>query len=263
MMRIQRTLSFCLVLCLAQIAVACSVKAPLSDHDEPKRVQAVWNRFHELAAGSCVPLDFFARGSINYTSRERSSRLLFSFWGHTHFPVRMDLQAGVGAMLAHWREDESGWVGYHPGSQEAFASLDSRVGAASLGLAMPLRLNAFAKIITGCWSTVVPAEYMSAKGVQNGIEYLVVHQGNTATLTLSLDGRPKSLQLNDPQGWMVAVEEWLVDKPLSPRRLRLAQDDNVAVVRLQRLEVVSPPWPKEDLVLDLPPGTTLRHLDGI
>jgi len=260
MSRMHRGLAVCLLIFLGHLA-ACAVKPiPVADM-QPERFASVWALFQKTYSSSCPARDFSARGSVNYTSGERSARVLFSFWGRTLFPVRMDLQAGVGTMLAHWREDEEGFLGYHPGASEAFVSGDSRLGAATQGLTMPLRLDALAQILTGCWGQVVPREYVTASFTGRHFEYSLGGKAGGIVLSLSADGRPSALRREGPGGWEVIIEEWFDESlPLSPRRLRLTQGQNVALVRLQRLDFTGVSWQESDLFLNLPPGTLLREV---
>lgn len=261
MSRIHRGLAVCLLVLFGSLA-ACAVKpVPPPADMRPERFESAWDLFQKTYSSSCPARDFFARGSVNYTSGERSSRVLFSFWGRTQFPVRMDLQAGAGTMLAHWREDEQGWIGYHPGASEAFIAPDSRLGAATLGLTMPLRLDALAQILTGCWGQVVPREYVMAGFTGRYFDYSLGGETRGVVLSLSADGRPEILRQEEPGGWEVVIEEWFDERlPLSPRRLRLTQGQNVAVVRLQRLDFTGVSWQETDLFLDLPAGTLLRRV---
>lgn len=265
MIRRRSSLTACFFLVLGcLLAPACAIKKPLMPVDPgPEQMQSVWNLFHAEYMQPCPPRDFFTRASVNYSSGDRNSRLLFSFWGRTNFPVRMDLQAGVGAMVAHWREDEQGWIGYYPGSREAFFSSDSRAGAAMLGLAMPLRLNAFAQILIGCWDGVIPKDYVFAQFVENHFEYLLEHKGKKAVLVLTPEGLPVSLREDDAQGWIIAIDEWLDNDRRSPKRLSLRHEKNFAVVRLQRMDFSTVRWQEADLSLELPFGTTLRHLEPV
>ncbi len=251
-----------LLLGMACVAVAgCALKAvPQPPQDDPVRIQAVWNRFQANFGGTCPEMDFFARGSVNFTSADRSSRLLFSFWGHTHFPVRMDLQAGVGTMLALWREDETGWLGYHPGQGKAYQATDSRTGADRLGLTMPLRLDALAQVLSGCWGKMVPSEYAFAHTEADGFVYQFQELHSRAELLLSPDGVPVALRVQDPQSWSISIHEWMTDQSRAPKRLHLRRHDSHADVRVQRLELADKLWQLDDLVLKFPPETLLVPL---
>lgn len=252
----------CLVLSLACLAAAACTTLKPRPEPAPEIFRSAWELFRTEYMQPCPARDFFVRASVNLSSGERSSRFLITFWGRTTFPVRMDLQAGIGAMLAHWREDQQGWLGYHPATKEAFYSHDSRAGAALLGLTMPLRLDAFARVIGGCWEGIVPAEYSATRFALNRLEYLLEHQGQTVVLALTPEGRPLSLRLDDPSGWVMTIEEWLRDDRSRPGRIALQQGDDVAVVRVQRLDFDFVTWQENDLDLELPPGTVLRLLDS-
>lgn len=264
MIQNRRSLAACLFLVLGSFVVsACAVKTAIQVDPGPEQIQAAWNRFHAKYTQPCPPRDFFVRASVNYSSVDHNSRLLFSFWGRTNFPVRMDLQAGMGAMVAHWREDEQGWIGYHPGSREAFFSSDSRAGAAMLGLAMPLRLNAFAQILAGCWEGVIPKNNVFAQFTGNHFEYLLEHHGKKAVLALTPEGLPVSLREDDAQGWIITIDEWLDNDRRSPKRLSLRHEKNFAMVRLQRMDFSTVHWQEADLSLELPSGTALHHLEPV
>lgn len=261
MIALSRHPTLSLLVVMACVAVAgCALKVVPPPKDDPVQIQAAWNQFQANFGGICLKMDFSVRGSVNFTSADRGSRLLFSFWGHTHFPVRMDLQAGVGTMLALWREDETGWIGYHPGQEKAYQATDSRTGAKLLGLTMPLRLDALAQVLSGCWGKMVPSEYAFAHTEPDGFVYQVRTLHSRAELLLSPDGVPLALRVNDPQSWSIIIHEWMTDQSRSPKRLHLRQQGSQAHVRVQRLELADKLWQPDDLTLKLPPETLLVPL---
>jgi outer membrane biogenesis lipoprotein LolB len=266
MIRIHRGLAVCLLIAFSYLAASCTVKpvppAHILQPEQPAAAAYAWSLFQATFSPSCPTKDFSARGSVNYISGDRTARVLFSFWGRTQFPVRMDLQTGMGTMLAHWREDAQGFLSYHPGNAEAFVSSDSRVGAETMGLTMPLRLDALAQILTGCWGRIVPREYVSARFTGRHFDYALGGEAKGIVLSLSADGRPEILRREGPGGWELVIEEWFDGHlSLSPRRLRLTQGQNVAIVRLQRLDIMNVSWQETDLFLDLPFGTSLWKLE--
>lgn len=257
-----RGLATSLLWLTATFALAgCALKdVPLPPDDDPALIQTSWNRFQEKFGGSCPETDFLARGSVNFSSTGRSSRLLFSFWGNTHFPIRMDLQAGIGAMLALWREDQTGWLGYHPGQEKAYQAVDSRSGARLLGLTMPLRLDALAQVLTGCWGELVSSEHAFAHTEPEGFVYHVHALRSSAELLLSPDGIPVTLRESGAHGWSMTIGEWMAEQPRSPKRLRLRQAGGHADVRVQRLKTADALWHPDDLALKPPPGTPVTTL---
>ncbi len=178
-------------------------------------------------------------------------------WGRTDFPIRLDIRAGVGAMLAHWREDEHGWIGYSPSSREAYLEATVRDGALKMGLFMPLRLNALAQLLIGCWQSVVPLQYDHVQPDGTNLEYTYSIENLPLSLLLSPQGRPLSLR-GGTQGWIVDIDQWSDETRGIPSRITLRQDDQSAVVRIQDLDLTVTPWQDDDLMLILPPGSLLR-----
>ncbi len=235
---------------------ACGPKPP-PVHDDPDRVSAVWSLFQASFVQGCRPEDFSLRTSVNFSGLDRDSRFIVAMWGRTDFPIRLDVQAGVGAMLAHWREDRRGWLGYTPASREAFVADTVQQGAHMTGLFMPVRLDTLAQLFLGCWRSLVPSEYEAVRLIDDTLEFLTVRNSTPLTLVLAFDGRPKSVSGPDHGGWTVSVDQWERDAPSRPRRISLAQGEQSAVIRVQRMETSIEPWRNEDLRLDVPPGTTI------
>ncbi|PTN38249.1 hypothetical protein [Desulfonatronum sp. SC1] len=235
---------------------ACGPKPP-PGYDDPDRISAVWSLFQASFVQDCHPQDFSLRASVNFSAPDRHSRFIVSMWGRTDFPIRLDVQAGVGAMLAHWREDRGGWLGYLPASREAYVADNVQDGARSTGLFMPVRLDTLAQIFLGCWRTLVPLEYEAVRLVDDTLEFHVTGHSTSLTLALAFDGRPVSLRGPDHGGWTVSVNQWESDAPSRPRRISLIQEEQSAVIRVQRLETDVEPWRGEDLRLDVPPGSTV------
>ena len=55
------------------------------------------------------------KGSLYYsrvTPTRRTNRTLFSMWGDFDGPMRLDVSAGIGKLLAHIREDRAGLLVY-------------------------------------------------------------------------------------------------------------------------------------------------------
>lgn len=223
-----------------------------------QQAKATWDLFQAEYLANCLPSDFSVRASVNYEGAEQSSRVVLRMWGRTDFPIRLDIQAGIGAMLAHWREDEHGWVGYAPGREQAFVARDVRAGAEMMGMLMPVRLDSLARMLAGCWQGVVPPTYARAALVGDELEY-VFHEGQSQfVLRLAMDGRPLALSQAGPQGWSVSVDQWINPSSQTPRRITLRQGSQSAVLRLRGADFCVEPWTAQELALDLPPGTAVH-----
>lgn len=246
-----------LVLTGCMLLGACTPKPPPPVLDDPPRFDAVWARHQAVFAQDCRTPDFSLRASVNHFSPDRDARFIVSMWGRTDFPIRMNIQAGVGAMLAYWREDRHEWLGYLPSAQEAYLSDSVTNGARMTGLFMPMRLDTLARLLLGCWGSIVPAGYESARSVDSTLEYTVLKDSQPLILTLSPDGRPLSVRTPEEHGWTMRIDQWQEEDRPAPQRVTLLQGDHTAVIRVQRIEVDIVPWGDAELRLDVPPGTTV------
>lgn len=246
-----------ILLSVCALLNACGPKPPPLGYDDPDRVSIVWSLFQASFVQTCRPEDFSLRASVNFSAPDRHSRFIVSMWGRTDFPIRLDVQAGVGAMLVHWREDRGDWLGFIPASGEAYVADTVQEGAWTTGLFMPVRLDALAQLLLGCWQNLVPSEYEAVRLVDDTLEFSVTGQSTPLTLALSFNGKPVSISGPEHGGWTVSVDQWESDVASRPRRLSLVQGDQSAMIRVQRLETSVRPWQDEDLRLDVPPGSTV------
>ncbi|SDB04455.1 hypothetical protein SAMN05660653_00213 [Desulfonatronum thiosulfatophilum] len=249
----------CCVL-LGALTGGCAPKTLIPLDIAPEQADLVWNRFHQQYAANCTPLDFSLRASVNYASPDQQSRIVLAMWGRTDFPVRLDIRAGVGAMLAHWREGDSGWVGYSPTDNAAYFADSVQEGAQEMGLFMPLRLNALAQLLVGCWQTVVSPNYQHVQSTGGSLKFSYSINGMNISIHLTPDGHPLSIRQETPAGWVVDIDQWTDEARRIPRRISLYQGDQSAVVRVQRLDLDVDPWQDHDLRLELPPGTRFINL---
>lgn len=246
-----------LALAWGVLLCSCGPKPQTRILDDPDMAVAAWSRYQTTFFQTCPARDFSLRASVNVASPERHSRFLLSMWGRTTFPIRLDIQAGVGAMLAHWREDESGWIGYAPSAREAYLADSVREGAQVAGLFMPLRLDSLAQILLGCWESISGPEYDRVELLGNNFAFETTRDSVPLTLVLAPDGRPVSASRGNGDLWTVGIDQWDNAAVPTPRRISLTQGEQSAVIRIQRLDTDIAPWKAEELRLDLPPGTTL------
>jgi hypothetical protein len=164
--------------------------------------QDVWTRFHQssTSSGREQALDAFGvRASLNIATPERSSRVVFRFWGNLDGALRVDLEAGVGASLAMWREGEDGFLAYVPERRTAYTHADSRAAMAAFGLPLPLNMRELALVVTGRLDQWAPREYDKAvPGPEDGYAYRIRRAGQVYTLFLDRAGRPLELVQNPP-----------------------------------------------------------------
>lgn len=261
-----------------------------------RMAQERWRRFYAMAAAAepsgeltvwpppqpaMEPLHFSARASLNYASPEAKHRVVMELYGKDTLPLRMDVKAGVGALLALWREDSQGFLAYVPEHETAYLFEDSKRGMAFFGFELPYGLPDLASLIIGRWDPFVPPAYKAAAPADataavdlsadepyaGDIVYRFEGPGGTYRLTLDADAMPASYEsppLGGAPGWTLAFSD-LEATPhgLTPGRIRMRRPDAAgraeggerAILTVKEITIRETPWNEDALTLELPPGT--------
>ncbi|MFW5734383.1 MAG: hypothetical protein ACOCWR_04925 [Oceanidesulfovibrio sp.] len=253
--------------------VACAPRhAPGPEADAPPEIrffrlaQQRWNVFQNAIQGAPQgPLDFNAAASLNYASPSSSHRVVLNFYGSTNLPLRLDLAAGIGTTIAHWREDAEGFTAYVPEEETAYIFPDSKAGMAAFGLPLPYGLQDLAQLLTGRWSALVPSEYESAVAVDENrpegpIRYALQGPDGRFQLTLDEEALPTAYTSPGAESWELTFTR--VEKGpagLIPGRIRMVRSpQEKALLFLKDLSILEEAVSAEKLRIELPPGTKQR-----
>jgi hypothetical protein len=253
-----------LMLCLTLTACAALLPRPPG----PETAPAVWQAFREREerlAGN--PADFFIKASLYYTTKERSNRTVLSFWGRLGDAYRLDVQAGVGSMLAMYREDAGHWLAFYPQDKKAYDHEDPRRALPALGVNIPFSLSDLCALMTGRLGALVPKSYRRAEARPNGLAFIFGPGARLTELTLDRLGRPVALAGGGTDGtrpFTVALSGYAgaPDDPadLADRMDMAIPPDETANLLVKNLDYKSEPWPASALDLPLPPGIETLHL---
>ena len=242
---------------LVLLAAACARHAPQAP---PTPADGLWQAFGQsrLAASQSGPA-LSARASLQYSGPKRNSRVLLKLWGDLGYPLRLDVEAGIGASIAMLREDAKGLTAYFPQSGEAMVSADARRGLWPLGLDAPLSLADLAGLVAGTYDGLAPQAYASAEpSGEGGWTYGFQGPGPLATLTLDARARPVAMT----GAWADSPWEMVLSghdgEGRTAQKMTLERPpDTRVVIRIKENERRHAPWPPEALALELPPGTRI------
>jgi hypothetical protein len=244
------------LLFLAFFLNGCARPLPFTEFPD---AHILWSRFLETRNPLPPQTGFSLSGSINYTSTDRSHRVLLQVWGNQEYPIRADIRAGIGAHIAFLREDHASSLAYFPQQNQAFISLAQ--GLRTPEISLPFSLKELSAISLNTWETFLPEEYLRTRFVP-GIGWAYsFNDPRIDTLVIGFDGQPVTLQGSNGGSWELAFQRWSRDGERDfPSRMVLTLDtDERAIISFKELTVLSESWAEEALDLPLPPDARVFH----
>lgn len=277
--------SFCRLCCLVLLllaSVACAPKQPPVMAPEPlvepepapeeDKAALIWRDFAQKARSADVLSGpFRASATLRYTDdKGKNNRVSALLWGNNKadspWPLRLDLTAGVGTVVAKVREDKSLFTAYVPDENTAYEHRGGNRTLASFGVPVPLSLSDLTLLLTGRagalflpqGQTDLVPDTRKEKG--DGAEFTLANVPLPGILAVSRAGRIDSWREAAPGGWRIAFEPD-GKKPMQPARLRISHGRGwSALIVVKELARVSPPYDEARMSLELPPDAAKKPL---
>lgn len=252
------------------IPPAPTPEPPQVEEQQPQRSELVWQSFADKAkTAKIITGPFRINATLRYTDANgENTRVSSILWGNGNikspYPLRLDLQAGVGTVVAKAREDAKQFVVFSPDEEIAYVQAGGGRTLASFGVPVPLSLSDLTLLLNGQAGVLfIPPHKDGAPDVPqvhaeeaDAVSYLVTGARLPGIVRLSeKTGGPLSWREASGKGWSITIEP--SDKnPLQPQRLRIAHPKGYsALVVIKDRSRVSPPYTETQLGLILPPGT--------
>jgi hypothetical protein len=259
---------------------ACAQRIDLPSYDLPREdMEAFRARFMPPADGN---RGIAVRASLLYSTPSRANRTDIQLFGEFGRPLRLDVRAGIGTMLALMREDKAGLLAFYPGQSQAYAHSDPVIGAQLLGLPFPFALSDLAMILAGRFDTVVPQTPDHIRAIPGGGFVFSYNAGTVRELELDQYGRPERMEgvlsqyfraqaerdgqpVSGPRVWSIKFSGYPEEygDPVGPAKtltLTLPKGDS-AVLRVRSVTLRAEPWAEKALALILPAGSKFMSLE--
>ena len=273
---------FFVPMCLVLLCSACSLhqggeKPGMGGGPEPggDKAARIWQHYTARAlAAENMTGPFRISANLRYTAQSgESTRVSSLLWGNgkadSPYPLRLDLLAGVGTVVAKIREDSSSFMAFAPDEKTAYTHARDDQTLVSFGVPIPLTLGDLTLLLTGqsgrlfLPSTIrtdsgVPAEH---KLTEDGASYVVTGAHLSGVLELSSTGAPIAWRELRQDGWSISMEPGEAN-PLQPKKLRITHPKGYsALIVVRDISRVSPPYTEAQMDLALPPGTAKKPLE--
>ena len=268
-------------LCLLLFCSACSphTAGPKPDAgalpESGDKAVRIWQRYAARAAvAQSITGPFRLSANLRYTAASgESTRVSALLWGNgkaaSPYPLRLDLLAGIGSVVAKIREDSTSFVAFAPDDKTAYTHARDDRTLVSFGVPIPLALDDLTLLLTGHGDKLfMPAGVRTDSGAPpvrkltaQGASYQVDNAPLPGILELSDTGAPIAWREQREDGWRIEIEPE-DENPLLPRKLRISHPKGYsALILVKEVARVSPPYTSAQLDLPLPPGTAVKPLE--
>lgn len=257
---------------LLTLLPACAPKTPPGTAVATPK--AAWAAFRQHY---CVPpaeKGVKVKASLYYSRvrpTKRTNRTLMTLWGDFKTPLRLDVSASIGKLLAHIREDGDGLLVFYPSENKAYAHANPVLGATRLGMPFPFSLAELARVTVGDFSGLAPKRYASVEQDGTGFAFTFA-KGLVDRITVDEYGRPTRLEgrttkaLDHARSWTLSIDRFEDVQPGTvqlPDKLTLELDNGEkGVLHIKSRELMLAPWPEKSTALALPDGAELYRLDN-
>lgn len=262
-MRDARRLLPLLALCLLVALAACTKRPDVAPHGV---AEATWRAYsshaHAAAAAGPYRLGMSLRYTGNGDEDERGRRVTALLWGNED-ALRLDVNAGVGVVVASVAEDDSHFMLYAPREGKAYFHNGAQKPLLEVGVPLPLGLRELSLLLRGCMGDLFGTDF---DGKAN--------MGNNGLVRYAVTGRlPGTLSLT-PQGQVALWEQkpsadgaWKLEmlydgeQDMAPRRVNVSHSKGKkAVVLVKERATPATPYTDAQLRLHIPDGTPLLPL---
>lgn len=238
------------LVCLALCACAKTAKVPSEMGDAARTWQTM---ISENAGERPYRIQF----SLRFGEEGNTRRVTGLLWGNTDSNLRMDIMAGVGAVLAMMADNPDRFILYAPREHKAYSHEGADKPLLKVGMPLPFNMAQLAALLNGHYAAVFGNEPESGT-MQDGKYVYQLANPPGGVLTLNTDGSPESWK-QDGNGWLLEIA---YDDSRLPRQLRLSDDNRRAVIIVKEREHPAEPFDQARMKLEIPAKTPVLPLSS-
>lgn len=251
------------LLLLALLALslqACATRSPEIAH-QPGASDAAWQAYQDYAyARESDHEPYRLSASLRHGAQGDTRRVTILLWSNGYLPIRLDVMAGVGALVARVQETADGFTAYAPNENKALVHKGSQRVQLNFGKPVPFALRDFSALMRGRYHEVFgAAEGLSPKKLPDGnIAYTLSGGILSGTLELRPDGLPA--RWSESGGWNMDISYGEENPPL-PYKFKLTHPDGyTAILLVKDRQKPEAKFTDDQLALDLPAGTIIEPI---
>lgn len=252
-------------LALALLAVTLQACAPrVGDRVRTAPAESAddaWRAYQSYASARESDHDpYRLNASLRYGTPGDTRRVVILLWSNGQLPIRLDVMAGVGALVARIEETRDSFTAYAPNENKALVHRGARRVRLNFGKPVPFALRDFSSLMRGRFHEVFgAAEGRSPRLLPNGdIAYALEGGLLGGTLELRPDGLPA--RWSEAGGWSMDIAYDDGNPPLPYKFKLLHPDGYTAVLLVKERQTPEGRFTEEQLALELPQGTVVESI---
>lgn len=253
-----------LVLLLCFLLVCACAKQPSipdANLETQGRLEDRWQKF--AAVSEAAPrTPYRLQMSLRFGAEGDTRRVTALFWGNSDSQLRLDVMAGVGAVIARIFENGQHFLVYSPRENKAYFYQGAAKPLLKVGVPVPFDLGHLAALLNGRYTAVFGHEHSAAAQLPDGLARYDLSGKPGGSLTLNAEGLPVAWR-EDPQGdrgWKMDMTYDDAAPPL-PRRLTLTHSNGRrAILLVKEREKPAGAFTIEQMSLTLPEDAPLLPL---
>ncbi|MBE6441985.1 MAG: hypothetical protein E7022_06585 [Desulfovibrio desulfuricans] len=249
----------CLLLLGMILLCACAKQPAVQPLPEQQaELDARWQRY---AARTAAPAPYRLQMSLRFGTEGDTRRVTAVFWGNSSRELRLDVMAGVGAVVAKILEDGQHFLVYSPGDNKAYFHQGANKPLLQVGVPVPFNLEQLADLLNGRYAEALGGRHVAAALNADGTARYDMEGRPGGSVTLNGQGLPVAWREHaNGKGWTMEILYTDDGAPL-PRRLNLTHSNGKrAVVLVKEREKPAKPFSREQLALSVPETAPLLPL---
>lgn len=258
----KRIASRLVVLCLLTILTACAGKGTnqLPPPESPAAAERSEHLWQALVRQSDrhPPSPYRLGLSLRFGTEGDTRRVTALFWGNDDSHLRLDVMAGVGAVIANIVEADTRFLIYSPRENVAYFHEGRTKPLIKVGVPVPLALADLSALLNGRFLRAFGEGHTPVAATSPDTAAFALEKRFGGVLTLDAQGLPVRWTENGDKGWIMEIR---YDEQNLPRRLDLTHTNGQkAIVLVKQRDTVQRPFTEEQLGLALPEDTPLLPL---
>lgn len=238
------------LVCVALCACARTGQIP----SETGNAAQIWQK---MLAANAEDGPYRLQFSLRFGEEGNTRRVTGLLWGNDDSSLRMDIMAGVGAVLAMMADSPDRFLLYAPREHKAYEHNGPEKPLLKVGMPLPFNMAQLAALLNGHYAAVFGIKPESSEE-RDGNYLYQLDTPPGGQLALNADGCPESWKQTG-DGWVLEIA---YDDSKLPRQLKLSSGNRRAIIVVKERERPAQPFDNARMALEIPANTPVLPLSS-